>query len=154
MNYLPFSHWHWLGVAAILLIVEVLFSGSGFLLWMGLAALLMTALSWVFPALSWGWQMILFSICAVLTSFGWWAYLKKNPLKTDRPRLNQRSEQYVGRIFTLIAPIENGRGKIHVDDSTWTVAGPDLPLGTRVQIIRAEGTILIAIAVSDTEQKK
>lgn len=139
---LPFTYWHWLGLAVLLLIFEVLVSG-GFLLWVGISALIVSLGSWLFP-LTWTAQMMLFSACALLSSFGWWLYLQKRPLKTDDPRLNRRAEQYIGRTFELIQPIQNGRGKIHVDDSTWTVKGEDLPVGTKVKIVRAEGTILIA----------
>ncbi len=143
IHLLPFTSWHWLGIAVLLLIFEVLVSG-GFLLWIGISALMVSLLSWLLP-LSWTLQMMLFSACAVLTSFGWWLYLQKRPIKTNDPKLNRRAEQYVGRRFELIQPVKNGRGKIHVDDSTWTVkCDQDLPEGTTVKIIRAEGTILIA----------
>ena len=146
IHFLPFTYWHWLGLAVLLLIFEVSV-GGGFLLWIGISAVMVSFLSWLFP-LTWTAQMLLFCACALLTSFGWWAYLQKRPLKSDDPKLNRRAEQYIGRTFTLIQPIQNGRGKIHVDDSTWTVKGEDLPLGTTVKIVRAEGTILIAEKVS------
>jgi len=135
--------WHWLIIAAALLIAEVLISG-GFLLWIGLSAVAVSVIIWIVPSVSWSMQMILFSVIAIITSISWWAYLRRHPIQTDDPKLNRRSEQYVGRTFTLIQPIENGRGKIRVDDTTWTVKGPELPLGTKVKIIRAEGVILIA----------
>ena len=142
IHLLPFTPWHWLGIALLLLIFEVLVSG-GFLLWIGISALIVSLCSWLFPV-SWTMQMMLFSAFAVITSFGWWLYLQKRPLKSEDPKLNRRTEQYIGRTFELIQPVKNGRGKIHVDDSTWTVkCDEDLPLGTTVKIIRAEGTILI-----------
>ena len=137
------THWHWLVLSALLLIAEVSISG-GFLLWIGLSALAVSIIVWIAPAISWGIQMLLFSVIAVAASIIWWAYLRRYPIATDDPKLNRRSEQYVGRTFNLIEPIKNGRGKIHVDDSTWTVQGPDLPVGTTVKIIRAQGTLLIA----------
>jgi membrane protein implicated in regulation of membrane protease activity len=137
------TQWHWLILSALLLIAEVSISG-GFLLWMGLSALAVSIIIWIMPSLSWGVQMLLFSVIAVITSILWWAYLRRYPIATDDPKLNRRSEQYVGRTFTLIEPIQNGRGKIRVDDSIWTVQGPELPLGTQVKIIRAEGTLLVA----------
>lgn len=147
IHLLPFTPWHWLAIAVLLLIFEVLVSG-GFLLWIGISALIVSLCSWLF-ALSWSLQMILFSAFAVLTSFSWWLYLQKRPLKTDDPKLNRRAEQYIGRHFELIQPIKNGRGKIHVDDSTWTVmCNEALPVGASVKIIRAEGTILIGEKVS------
>ena len=47
-----------------------------------------------------------------------------------------------GRTFTLSAPILNGVGKLRVDDSQWRIAGPDLPEGSRVRVVRAEGATL------------
>ncbi len=137
------TQWHWLILSAILFIAEVSISG-GFLLWIGISALVISAIVWIFPAISWGTQMMLFSIIAVATTFFWWAYLRRYPIATDDPQLNRRSERYVGRTFVLSEAIQNGRGKIHVDDSTWTVKGPDLPVGTTVKIIRTEGVLLIA----------
>jgi membrane protein implicated in regulation of membrane protease activity len=142
MHLLPFTPWHWLGIAVLLLIFEVLVSG-GFLLWVGISALLVSFVSWIYP-ISWTIQMISFSALAILTCLCWWGYLQKRPIKSNDPTLNRRAEQYIGRTFELIQAIENGRGKIHVEDSTWTVKGEDLPRGTKVKIIRAEGTILIA----------
>lgn len=137
------TQWHWLILSAILFIAEVSISG-GFLLWIGISALLLSAIVWIFPATSWGVQMMLFSVLAIIATVLWWAYLRRYPIATDDPKLNRRNERYVGRTFVLIEAIENGRGKIHVDDSTWTVKGPDLPVGTVVKIIRAEGVLLIA----------
>lgn len=143
IHLLPFTYWHWLGIGLSLLIFEVLV-GGGFLLWIGISALIVSLGSWLLP-LTWTAQMMAFSVCALLTSFGWWLYLQKRPLQTDDPKLNRRAEQYVGRTFELIQPLHNGRGKIHVDDSTWTVKGDEeLPLGTKVKIIRTEGTMLVA----------
>jgi membrane protein implicated in regulation of membrane protease activity len=139
-----FTHWHWLALSAMLLIAEVLLVSGGFLLWIGLSALAVSIIVWISPTLTWGMQLMLFSAIAIITSIAWWAYLRRYPIKTDDPKLNRRSEQYVGRTFTLVQPIENGRGKIRVDDTTWTVKGPDLPIGTKVKIIHAEGVILIA----------
>jgi len=39
-------------------------------------------------------------------------YGKKHPTETDKPLLNKRSAQFIGLVFSLIEPIENGQGKI------------------------------------------
>lgn len=143
------TQWHWFGIAAILLIAEVLISG-GFLLWIGISAAIVGILVWIFPhALSWGMQMLLFGVGALVSSVLWWAYLRRNPSKTDEPRLNLRNEQYIGRIFTLSEAIVNGRGKIRSGDSWWIVQGPDLPVGTRVTVIGVDGIVLIVKKVED-----
>jgi membrane protein implicated in regulation of membrane protease activity len=71
-------------------------------------------------------------------------YRKKNPKKeTDEPNLNRRGDQYVGRVFTLEEPIENGFGKVKVDDSIWKVeAKTDIESGKKIKVTAVEGTIL------------
>ena len=78
----------------------------------------------------------------MVSAVGWRAYLHRHPTETDKPTLNRRSQQYVGRTFTLEEAIVNGQGKIHVDDSTWKIEGEDLPAGTKVKVTGADGTVL------------
>jgi hypothetical protein len=42
----------------------------------------------------------------------------------------------------LERPIVNGRGKIHVDDTRWIVEGKDLPTGSVVRVVAADGVVL------------
>jgi inner membrane protein len=143
------SQWDWLALAVILLIAEVLVSG-GFLLWIGISAALVGVLVWIYPlVITWGIQMLLFSALAIISSICWWAYLKRNPIATDEPFLNLRSNQYIGRVFELSEPIINGRGKIKSGDSYWTVTGPDLPVGSKVKVIAADGVVLKVEAFID-----
>lgn len=136
-------HWYWLAFGIILLMSELIFSG-GFLLWVGLSAVTVGVITWIWPVLGIAWESLFFSLISLLACILWWGYLRRHPLVSDDPTLNRRSEQYVGRTFKLTEPIVNGRGKIHVDDSMWVVKGADLPVGTVVKIVRAEGVILIA----------
>ncbi|MEO8963105.1 MAG: NfeD family protein [Gammaproteobacteria bacterium] len=135
--------WHWLLFAAVLLILELI-TGSGFLFWIGISAAVMGGLLWLFPAIGWTTQLIGFAIMAMLAAVLWRLYLKHNPTRTDKPTLNRRGAQYVGRIFTITTPIVNGIGKVHVDDSTWRVRCKDLPAGSRIRIVGVDGVILIA----------
>jgi membrane protein implicated in regulation of membrane protease activity len=137
LNYL-----HWLGAAAILLILEM-FSPGAFMLWIGLAAIATTIISFLLPALSWQLQLILFAGFCVASLFAWKHYAPLKSQSTDQPTLNQRSEQYVGRVFMLSDSIENGVGKIIVDDTQWKVYGPDLPVNTNVRVVGTQGTVLL-----------
>lgn len=138
-------YWHWLIFAALLLIMELL-TGGGFLFWMGISAAAVAAVLWLVPGLSYAVQLLGFAVLALLTAFFWWFYLKKNPIRTDRPTLNRRGEQYIGRIFTLDAPIVNGIGTVRVDDTTWRVRCVDLPAGAKIRITGVDGVMLIADA--------
>lgn len=136
------TKWHWVGFGVALVILEVLVGASFFLLWLGVAAMLISVVLLVFPGLSWQSQLLIYSLEAVACVFFWHIYLKHNPAQTDKPRLNRRSEQYIGRVFTLEEPIINGRGKIKVDDSSWRIEGDDLPAGTKVLVTGVNGVIL------------
>ena len=60
----------------------------------------------------------------------------------DQPTLNRRADSYVGRQFTLTQPVIDGVGSLHVDDSQWRISGPDLPAGSRVRVVAADGVTL------------
>lgn len=139
---LLFTQWFWLGIAALMIILDVTVGTSFFLLWLGIIAIVMGTVVWIFPTIGWEFQVLLFAVGSITSIVFWRRYLRKHPVETDRPLLNRRSEQYIGRSFTLVEAIVNGRGKIRVDDSTWQVEGPDLPIGTTVKVISANGIIL------------
>ncbi|MBV8802278.1 MAG: NfeD family protein [Gammaproteobacteria bacterium] len=141
-----FTHltlWHWFIFGIILLVLEVLIGSNGFLLWVGIAAELVGICLWIFPSLSINIQLFSFAIFVLFAAISWRYYLKHHPIKTDRPTLNRRNEQYIGRVFTLESPVINGMGKIIVEDSTWRVRCPDTPAGTQIRIVGVEGVILI-----------
>jgi membrane protein implicated in regulation of membrane protease activity len=133
--------WHWWSLGAILLIVELLAPGM-FFIWMGESAFVVGALLWFLPGMEPESQIMIFSALSVLSILVFRRFLKRHPIQSDRPLLNQRTAGYVGRVFMLEEPIINGRGKIRVDDSTWRVEGEDCPAGARVRVTDAEGVIL------------
>lgn len=130
--------WHWFALCLVLLIIEMIGAG-GYLLWVSIAAGLTGLLLALSPEMSWQWQIVFFSVTAVASAIGWWRYQLAHPHRVDEPLLNKRSAQYVGRIFTLSDAVENGRGKIRVDDSFWEVAAQeDMPAGARVKVVAVE----------------
>ncbi len=69
-------------------------------------------------------------------------YLRQHPFASERPLLNERAIQHIGQTFALVDAIHNGRGSVHIGDTIWRVEGPDLPKGTQVKVIGANGTVL------------
>jgi len=69
-------------------------------------------------------------------------YFGKNREASDEPFLNQREASLVGRTATLQEPVVEGRGRIRLDDTWWSVNGEDMPAGTRVRIAAARGRTL------------
>lgn len=135
------SFWHWLILGIALTVLETVAPGVVFL-WMGIAAGLTGLIVLAIDGLSWQIQTLIFAALSVVSVVSGRLWLRHRPTATDHPTLNRRGEQHIGHVFTLDAPIVNGVGKIKVGDATWKVAGADLPAGTRVKVVAAEGTIL------------
>lgn len=132
-------YWHWLVLGLVLLSVEMILPTEFVLLWMGASAIVTGLLCLLLP-LSWQVQTVLFGILSIVSYF---SYRKFRPhIESDKPTLNRRGHSYVGRVFTLEAPIVNGDGKLRVDDSQWRINGPDLAAGAKVKVIEADGTML------------
>ena len=138
-----FGSWHWIGLAAIAFLIEIL-SSTGFLLWVGISSILVAILLLLFHSLTLGVQLLIFSILSILTALLWKMYLLYHPIHSADPTLNRRAEQYIGREFTLQGPIINGMSKIRVDDSMWLVKCNEvLSDGAHVRVIGADGVVLL-----------
>ena len=114
-----------------------------FFLWLGVSALATALATYLLPTMSWQVQGLLFSFLSVVSIWLSKHYLVKRQSQSELPNLNRRSQQYIGRVFTLTQAIQNGYGKISVDDTRWQVRGADLPEGARVRVVDCEGSVLI-----------
>lgn len=132
----PFSvyYWHWWALAIGLLILEILLPGA-FFLWPALAALCMGFIIFFLPQLVLEYQILIFSVVAVISVIISRYYMVKHPPQTDHPFLNLRGSEYVGCVCTLTEPIINGEGRLKIDGSSWRIEGPNCPAGTQVKII-------------------
>ncbi len=137
-------YWHWFAFAGVFFVLEVL-SMSFFFLWLGASAVVVGILLLMMPELGWQLQFLIWAGMAAADIFAWRIYKAKKPseIKTDEPNLNRRGDQYVGRTFTLEEAIENGFGKVKVDDSIWKVeCSEDLEAGKKVKVTAVDGTVL------------
>lgn len=134
--------WHWWMLAGLLLILE-LTAPAFFFLWLAIAAGAVGLILMIFPTMPIEAQLVLFSIASIVSVFAWRKYRESRPLKSDQPNLNRRGHQYIGRVFNLSTAISNGEGKVTVDDSTWRVRGPDLPVGTSIKVMDVDGVIFM-----------
>jgi membrane protein implicated in regulation of membrane protease activity len=131
----------WLGLGFALMALETVVPGA-FILWFGLAGLVMGGLVWLLPNLSLLIQAIIFGVLSLLMVQVYRIYFKRHEPQSQQPLLNQRAEQYVGRTFVLATAIENGFGSIRIGDAIWAVAGPELPAGAKIEIYATDGTTL------------
>lgn len=131
----------WLGLGLLLMALETLVPGA-FLLWFGLAALVMGAVVFTVPELHGVLQALLFGGLALGSVQIYRTWFRGKEPESDQPLLNRRAQQYVDRVFVLEQPIENGYGKVKIGDALWTVAGAPLPAGAKVRVVGIDGITL------------
>jgi membrane protein implicated in regulation of membrane protease activity len=134
--------WHWWILGLGLIILETVLPGT-FFLWMGVAALVLGVVTWLAPALGWELQLMLFAALSLLSIVAWRLWRRRVPDDADGSTLNRRGQQYVGRVFVLETPIENGFGKVRLGDGHWRVRGDDQAAGTRVRVVAVDGVLLV-----------
>lgn len=137
--------WNWMVLGFVLIVLEIVAPGV-FLVWIGIAALLVGAISlFVWDAAVWTWQVqvLLFLALSLVSAYvGTKLVGSSRKDDSDQPLLNRRGVQLIGRTATLTEPINNGRGRIRLGDTLWRVSGPDLPAGARVKVTGAAETDL------------
>ncbi|CAN7450171.1 NfeD family protein [Neorhizobium sp. LjRoot104] len=133
--------WSWWILGVVLLAAELAAPGV-FLIWIGAAAIVIGALSLaLWDAAFWSWhvQLLLFAVLSGVFALAGRRFYSSRNQASDEPNLNRRGESLVGRTATLHEPIAEGRGRIRLDDTWWSVMGPDLPAGTQVKVVAASG---------------
>ena len=143
MEAIALHYWWWI-LALVLIAIEVVLPGY-FMLWIGIAAGVTGLVVLVVPGLSLISQSLVFAVLAFLSCAAYW-YLLRPKLMRNEPgdaRLNRRGEQKIGQRYVLVEPIVNGRGKAQVGDGQWLVSGPDLPVGSMVEVVGVDGTTLL-----------
>lgn len=137
------SYWHWFALGIIIMIADSL-GTAGFLIAIGSAAI---SLGLLCLALELGlfWQLLVFAVLCVSYAFIWWRFFQCQQKETIST-LNRPLESMLGETSPLAEAIENGRGKIYLNDAYWLVYGQDLPKGQLVRIVRLEGDKLIVEA--------
>lgn len=132
--------WTWFVIGGVLLLAEIAAPGA-FLVWLGIAALVTGALAYA-VSLPWQGEVVAFAVLAVVAVMIGRKVTPAPGKASDRPFLNRRAEGFVGRVFTLDAPIEDGIGRVRIDDTVWRIEGPDLPAGQDVRVVAADGPVL------------
>lgn len=143
-----YGPWAWVVGGLILLGIELVVPG-GVLVWLGLSAIIVGLATLTLP-LGWPVQWLLYGILSIVSLVAWLRFSRgRGDARSDRPHLNQRAEQLVGRQAVLKDAIENGFGRVEIGDSVWRVTGPDLPQGTTVHVAGYDGAVLRVEPVAD-----
>lgn len=143
MSLSSIAYWHWLTLGILLLLAEVAFGGASFLMWIGFAALFTGVLALLLPGLlAWQLQLVVFGVASVASVLLWRRYVKDVPVAGGEV-LNRRGAEHIGQVVPLREAIVGGTGRISLDDTLWSVRGPDLPAGSRVRILSLDGNVFV-----------
>lgn len=135
------THWFWLSLGLVLGVAEMVAPGF-FLMWLGLAALIVGGLDYFLP-ITVAYQVAMFATLSVLTVFAGKKFLHDNPIETEDAMLNDRGARLTGEIVTVVEAITNGHGRVKVGDSVWSARGVDAAIGSRVRVTGADGAVLL-----------
>ena len=139
LNHLIF--WHWLILGVVLIALEILLPGY-IMMWIGMAAILTGGLLFLVPDMTWEYQFLIFAVLSAICLYFGRKYIGSKETPSDHPGLNQRGANYVGQSYVLDDSIQNGVGKLVIDDTSWRVTGDDMPKGTKVKVVGMEGSSL------------
>jgi membrane protein implicated in regulation of membrane protease activity len=140
-----YGGWSWLVAGLVMLALELAVPG-GFLLWMGIAGIITGIVTLRYP-MDWPIQWLMFGGFSLAAIVLWTMFYKKRPEAPDR--LNRRIEQLIGKEAVLETGIGPDYGRIALGDTVWLVSGEELPGGTRVRIVGADGAVLKVVAAGN-----
>lgn len=132
--------WNWLILAGLFFVLEIMVPGI-FLIWFGIAAGIVGSLA-LLTDITWQWQFVLFALLSLAAVVIARKFFRSDAEQSDRPLLNLRAQQHVGKSFVVAETIKNGHGKVKIGDTLWLVEGPDAAKGASVKVTSVDGTTL------------
>ena len=143
----------WLIAAILLGTAELLIPGV-FLIFLAVAAAIVCLATFALPDLSLTAQLLAFAIWSVVTVVIGRRWYRDYPIDSTDELLNDRMTRMIGGTATVESAIENGCGRVHVGDSSWSANGPDIAVGTVVQIIdHRDGSLLVEPLTDSTRNE-
>lgn len=139
------SPWWWLALGICLLALEM-FVASFVLAWPGIAAVFMAVLLWLIPGLEGFWQIVIFAALSVVMAFVGRAVIgKRGQPKSDKPDLNQRTTQMIGREGRIVDGTGSSEMKVEIDGVPWRarLASEGGDVSSEVRVTDVDGLTLI-----------
>lgn len=137
--------WAWGAVGLILLAVEIA-TGTFYVLWFGVAALCVSLITWLLPALSSPIQVLLFAGLSLATLVVWKKCFKK---ADTHSRVGQSQGEEIGRVGTVTktsGPSKNGVIRFTqglMGSREWAaISDEPIEAGNNATVIAVEGNAL------------
>lgn len=140
-------YWHWIVLGVLLMLSEIMLT-TFFILWFGVAAILVGILVLVFPGLNINWQILLWTVLSCALAYAWFKYLK--PLSIDKTKAGLSREAIVGEIGqVIVVPTTEKRGRLRFpapvlgNDEWMIIANQPVSQGERVRVVDVSGNALV-----------
>lgn len=149
--FLDVTHWHWFALAMALAGFEML-SMSFFLIFPALSAVMLGLIVYVEPSLDWRVQVLIFAVLSVVTTMIGRAWIRKLRAADGPATVNVRGQTYLGRRLRTTDALENGRGRLRMDDTWWTarsVDGVTIAADVLVEVADVDGATLLVREASE-----
>ncbi len=141
------EYWHWVVFGVILILSEIALT-SFFIIWFGVAAIILGGVLFVAPGLGLSWQIFIWTVLSSVLAVVWFKYLK--PLSIDRTKAGLSREAIIGEVGQVIsAPNAEKRGRLRfpapiLGADEWLIISTDpLSEGDRVRVTDVSGNALI-----------
>lgn len=132
--------WLWMIGGVLLLIAEIIAPGF-FLVFIGAAALATGAFALLFD-LGTASQLALFALYSLIAVMVGRRFYANAAVDSSDPLLNDRSARLVGKVVTVVEPVDEQRGRVRVGDSEWNARGGPAAAGEKVRITGVDGNCL------------
>ena len=125
----------------ILLIAEIV--APGFFLFFVGAAALATGLLALLLGFGLVPQLAIFALLAYLSfHFGGRRFYASRYDYSSDPNINNPTARLLGRVVTVVQPVDSNSGRVKLGDSEWSARGIPAAIGDRVRIVDIEGNCL------------
>lgn len=145
------AYWHWIVFGVALVLAELAIT-SFFILWFGIAAIVLGLLLLVVPELSLTTQVVLWTILSSAMAIAWFRILR--PMSRDKTLAGLSREAIIGQTGMIIRAADEGkRGKLRFPapilgtDEWEVIASEPLNDGERARVIDVSGNALVVTKV-------
>jgi membrane protein implicated in regulation of membrane protease activity len=144
--------WHWLGLAFVLLAIEMTI-GTFDLLWMAIAAGATALFASLIPDsdIAWAWEFGFFASTAfILILMGRKFFSGRSDPPETHPTLNNRNASLIGLRAVATIDFQDGVGRVKINDSEWRAQidnGVYVLEGDPVVVVAAKGSTVTVRAV-------
>jgi len=137
----------WLILGVFLLVLEV-FTGTTYILWPAVAALIVGVITFVLP-LGWEMQFLLFFILSAILLVVGHKFVRPQMKGGEPSDLNDRARTMVGMRVKAVADFETGLGRVQVGDTQWraSIYDGNPTAGAELRVVSVKGTTLQVEAV-------